>query len=122
MYKETNSSKFLIRLPQEFNSKVYKSVSRAILDVYLTPSLQPYFEIEATDTNNSKPLDFAMKSRNEELLKEFLKEDWDLFERNSRGVACKFTYGATQISRKLVWKKEKQLIKRQWRTSKQTDR
>lgn len=34
-----------------------------------------------------------------------------MFEANQSGQSCKYTYGSTQISRKMIWKKEKIMIK-----------
>lgn len=56
-----------------------------------------------------------MRSRNEELIKRLLEDNEDVFQQNYLGQSCKFVHGSTQISRKMVWRREKQKIKEFWR-------
>lgn len=37
-----------------------------------------------------------------------------MLARCDTGTSCKFSPGSTQMSRKMVWKREKQLIRQQW--------
>lgn len=37
-----------------------------------------------------------------------------MFEKNHLNQSCRFVHGSTQVSRKMVWRREKQLIKEFW--------
>ena len=72
VYKEYSSKVIKIALPEEYNIKIFKSMSMALLDIKTNSSLSSLFELDIGDSQ-SAPLFFAMKSKNEELLVEFLK-------------------------------------------------
>lgn len=52
-----------IKIPHEFNSRIFKSLSYAMLDIYQHEWMFNYFQLDF-DKFKTTPLHFAMKSRN----------------------------------------------------------
>lgn len=63
LYREVSIGPVIIKMPEEYNSKVYKSLSLALLEIKMNQELARCFEIEAGEGRPS-PLFFAMKSKN----------------------------------------------------------
>ena len=57
---------------------------------------------------------FAVRARNDELVFRLAKRGDDVFARNEWGTTCKNVSSSTQTSRKIVWKKEKMMIRKMW--------
>lgn len=113
-WKEATKGKIVVKLPTQFSHKLFKSISTALLDILHSPQLTELFEIEP-ESDKTTPLHFAMRSRNEELIEKLLEKGDDVFEKNHLGQTCKFVNGSTQVSRKMIWRREKQLIKKFWK-------
>jgi len=43
LYKETTDKKIMINIPEEYHSKVFRSMSTALLEIYTNDELKPYF-------------------------------------------------------------------------------
>lgn len=53
-----------VKLPVQFSNRQFKSISTALLDIYLTKGMCSHFSVESEKAKTT-PLHFAMKSRNE---------------------------------------------------------
>lgn len=76
-------------MPNEYHQKIFKSLSQALFEIYSNQHLKErfifYFDERVVKEKSQKgttPLHFAMRSRNEGLTALFLKEDYNVFERN----------------------------------------
>lgn len=63
IYKEYANQKIMIQIPEEYNAKIYRSMSMALLDIKNDEDMYPFFEID-TGQSRSSPLFFAMRSKN----------------------------------------------------------
>ena len=50
LYQEVTSQKIFIQIPEEYNAKIYRSMSLAILDIKSDPNISAFFELDTSSS------------------------------------------------------------------------
>lgn len=63
----------MVKLPSQYNHRLFKSLSQAAFDIYTDVGLKEWFSFVG-ENGSTTPLHFAMRSRNEDFIRILLKE------------------------------------------------